>query len=342
MKHKNAQVRYNALDRCFRSKARDFNIEKLRQECNAALNELGYDGIQKRQVYKDINYMKSSEGWSIELEVKGWPRIYRYKDPSFSIQNATELNQDQKKIIKEALISLKTMSGVPALDLIDIQSVCAQLKIGLEDKEKREEVYLKDSNPHYNKKVGEHIEKLFGLISSRVNVKILYKKTNNEEELIVISPYFLKEYNSRWYLFGRSNKYPLTTTALDTIIEIREDSSLFLSKPKNLNKHYFNDFVGVTKEGTKKEEVVLKIKKEIWHLIKDRPFHKSYENQPFLIMPNDNKNYILIKHSLIPNRELQNKILYWGENITVLKPNSLREKIEEKAKEMLKNYKSVH
>ena len=58
-------------------------------------------------------------------------------------------------------------------------------------------------------------------------------------------------------------------------------------------------------------------------------------------MPNDNKNYILIKHSLIPNRELQNKILYWGENITVLKPNSLREKIEEKAKEMLKNYKSA-
>ena len=47
MKHKNAQLRYNTLDRCFRSTSKKYDIDKLLIECNKALNEQGYDGVQK-------------------------------------------------------------------------------------------------------------------------------------------------------------------------------------------------------------------------------------------------------------------------------------------------------
>ena len=78
MKHKNAQLRYNVLNNCFRNKTKNFTINKTLEECNKALNEHGYDGIQKRQLYKDINYMKSDQGWSIDLEKLkiGRERIY--------------------------------------------------------------------------------------------------------------------------------------------------------------------------------------------------------------------------------------------------------------------------
>ena len=146
MKHKNAQIRYNALDECFRSTVRDFNINMLLEVCNTKLIELGYEGIQKRQLYDDIKYMKSQDGWMIELEhiKNGRERIYRYVDTNFSITKAAELNVDQKEFIKEALLSLKTMSGIPQLDLLDLDTICSQLKIGLEDKDVRDEVYLKE------------------------------------------------------------------------------------------------------------------------------------------------------------------------------------------------------
>ena len=106
MKHKNAQLRYNVLNKCFRNKTKSFTIGKLLEECNKALNEYGYDGIQKRQLYNDISYMKSDQGWSIDLEeVKiGRERVYRYSNTAFSIENASELNENQKEIVKEAFL----------------------------------------------------------------------------------------------------------------------------------------------------------------------------------------------------------------------------------------------
>ena len=142
MKHKNAQIRYNVLNRCFRSTTKTYTASDLLEECNQALEYEGYEGIKKRQLYKDICYMKSEKGWSVEFEenlnvpsIKHYSKTgYRYKDVSFSIERASELNEEQKRIIKEALVTLKTASGVPQLDLIDLDIICAQLKIGLEEK----------------------------------------------------------------------------------------------------------------------------------------------------------------------------------------------------------------
>ena len=53
------------------------------------------------------------------------------------------------------------MSGIPQLDHIDIDSVCAQLRIGLEDKENREEIYLKDINESDRDFYGEDSRKKF-------------------------------------------------------------------------------------------------------------------------------------------------------------------------------------
>ena len=68
--NKNALIRYQTLDRCFRNPGRMFFWEDLLEECNKAL--INFDpkceGIQRRQLFNDISFMESEEGWSIPLE----------------------------------------------------------------------------------------------------------------------------------------------------------------------------------------------------------------------------------------------------------------------------------
>ena len=79
----------------------------------------------------------------------------------------------------------------------------------------------------------------------------------------------------------------------------------------------------------------MKIKKEFWPTIESRPIHESRKK------PIKEGDYYIERYSLIPNQELVNSIFQWGENIIVLKPESLRKEIEEKAKKMIKNYNSA-
>ncbi|TXI67625.1 MAG: WYL domain-containing protein, partial [Flavobacterium sp.] len=89
--NKHAQIRYNTLDKCFRNPGKRFAIEDLVAACNEAIYEFTgkEEEIKKRQLYDDIRFMESEQGWSIELEKTkdGRKVFYRYEDPNFSISN---------------------------------------------------------------------------------------------------------------------------------------------------------------------------------------------------------------------------------------------------------------
>ncbi|HDL01193.1 MAG TPA: WYL domain-containing protein, partial [candidate division Zixibacteria bacterium] len=89
--NKHATIRYHALDRCFSNQGRKYFIDDLIEACNEAIYEFSgiNDGVKKRQVYDDIRFMESEQGWSIPLEryKEGRKCYYRYSDKSFSIGN---------------------------------------------------------------------------------------------------------------------------------------------------------------------------------------------------------------------------------------------------------------
>jgi len=68
--NKNASIRYRVLDNCFRNVGRKYFINDLISECENVLLDIDphSNGISKRQIYDDIAFMESAEGWSIELE----------------------------------------------------------------------------------------------------------------------------------------------------------------------------------------------------------------------------------------------------------------------------------
>jgi hypothetical protein len=89
--NKNATIRYQALDKCFRNPGRKYHIDDLTEVCNNALWDVDpkSSGVKKRQIYEDIKFMQDSRGFDAPIEsVKDGRRTYyRYSDYKFSINN---------------------------------------------------------------------------------------------------------------------------------------------------------------------------------------------------------------------------------------------------------------
>ncbi len=128
--NKHATIRYHALDRCFSNPRKKFFIEDLISECNQAIFDFAgiENGVKRRQVFDDITFMKSEQGWSIPLEsIKDGKRVYyRYSDKSFSIKNQG-VNQAEAEQLKETLTILSRFKGLPRFDWIE------EIQIRLED-----------------------------------------------------------------------------------------------------------------------------------------------------------------------------------------------------------------
>lgn len=75
--NKNASIRYQALDKCFRDRRHRYYIDDLIDKCEEALYYYnGVGGVSRRQVFEDIKFMESDTGWSIPLERKRMARRF--------------------------------------------------------------------------------------------------------------------------------------------------------------------------------------------------------------------------------------------------------------------------
>src|ERR1041385_1445498 len=204
--NKQASIRYQALDKCFRNTGRKFYFTDLLEACNNALQYYNpkSDGIKRRQLYEDIKYMESVVGWEIELDKvkEGKEVYYRYKDPEFSI-NKKGLNDSEAEQMREALMILSRFSGTPQFEWVD--AIIAKFESSFGLKKGAEKIIGFDENKDYT--AVEHISALFNFILHEKPIKVTYKnfKSKNEYD-VVFHPYYLKQYNNRWFCFGLSDE----------------------------------------------------------------------------------------------------------------------------------------
>ena len=128
--NRHAIIRYQALDKCFRNKFRRYYIDDLIAACNDALYE--YVGPQhevaRRQVFEDIKFMESEQGWSVPLErIKDGRRVYYRYSIDFSINNAP-LNDEEINALSQTILTLSRFRGMPQFEWIE------SLLTNLEDK----------------------------------------------------------------------------------------------------------------------------------------------------------------------------------------------------------------
>lgn len=323
--NKNALARYQTLDRCFRNPGRMYFWEDLLNECNRALVEINdaSDGIQRRQLFEDIRFMESEQGWSVQLRKIRYGRrvYYRYEDISFSINNQP-LNNSEVEKIKAAVQILSRFSGAPQFEWISELIPMLSKKFGLIQRDK--EVICFDTNIDL---VGlQFIDPIFNAITNKRVLEVCYKDfKSSKPNVLAFHPYYLKQYNNRWFVFGYNPKvnslyWNLALDRIESIVEKADDYHI-----ADIDwEDYFYDIVGVTRpEGVENQEVILRFLPSVAPYVISKPIHPSQINM-------HKELGVEVKINVIPNIELENLILSFGEQVEVVSPKSLRERISER------------
>jgi predicted DNA-binding transcriptional regulator YafY len=166
----------------------------------------------------------------------------------------------------------------------------------------------------------EHINGILHAIRNLHVLCFLYQKyyetdlTSREVE-----PYALKEFKGRWYLLSKDHKDDLIKTfALDRIHELEITMKKF-TYPKDLNPNeYFKNCFGVITSGeADPEEIVLSFSPLQGKYIQSYPLHES---QKILI---ENETELIIELTLYVTHDLIMELLSYGEEVKVIRPESL-------------------
>jgi predicted DNA-binding transcriptional regulator YafY len=333
--NKDAMLRYKILDKCFRNTGRSYRICDLVDECNKKIQETNPDskGISKRQVYYDIRFMESSEGWDIDLEeVKnGRERYYRYSDSSFSIDNMP-LNETEISHLRSAIDVLGYFTGMNQFEWIrDIHDTLDKMAITTQSPESRSVVEF-ENNP--DTEGNKYFKPIYEAIINQKVLKIAYKPFDLPEMNFDFHPYFLKQYNRCWYAFGLNPEYEnaIWNLALERIVSIKEAKPAY--KPTDIIwDEYFDDIMGVSRmRDSQAEEIVLHVFGKTAKYLTARPIHAYQKNKWIDI------NTLEIRLNLIINYELEKVILSYSDSIEVVKPESLRLKHIGRLKDALNIY----
>ena len=333
---KNPLTRYRILDACFKDPYRNYTIDDLLITVNRKLFEIFDDeshAIKLRQLQDDIYFMKSAEGWSIELadlkEAK--KKIYRYEDLTFSILNAP-LNQIETETLQMTIQTLAQFEGMP--QFAGIQEIIAKLQSGLKaNKNTKPFIGFDRAN---DLKGAHYFGFLYNAVQNQTPLRITYKDFKSvDSSTFILHPYYLKEYNNRWFLFGLHDEYQKAdwNVAMDRIIEMRSESIDFIPNNTIDWQEYFSDMIGVTKpENQPIENVVLHFNKLTGKYMETKSIHETQKNK--WIDPDT----LEVKIKVVINYELERLILSYCESVNVTAPESLRLKIQQRILEATTRY----
>ncbi len=333
--NKNALIRYKILDNCFRNTGKRYFIEDLIGECNNILSEMDstYGGISRRQIFDDISFMESTEGWQIDLiKHRDGKRVYyRYADPSFSINNMP-LNEMEIGQLKSALDILSQFKGMPQFEWV--HELVPKLRQGVSNEERLESIIEFDNN-QYLKGI-ENLGSLYSAIHYQKVLKISYQPFENDEPFdLILHPYYLKQYNNRWFLFGytpTNNKYDWNL-ALDRILGISELKESYIKNTQIDWSEYFDDIIGVTKPlNSVLEKITLHFFGKTGKYIESKPLHGS---QKVKWLDTDT---LEVKLELLINYEFERLILSYADAVQVIRPKKLAKDIEERLKNSINRY----
>lgn len=331
--NKHATIRYHALDQCFNNIGRKYYIEDLIEACNSAIYEFTgiENGIKRRQIFDDIRFMESEQGWSIPLErCKDGKRVYyRYYEKNYSIKNQA-INENEARQLKDTLSILTRFKGLPQFDWMEEMMVRIESAFNL--KGSNTSIVGFEQNPYL--KGLNFFTELFNAIQYKKVLNIKYQGFKQPVPVdYILHPYYLKQYNSRWFLFGYSQlNEKISNLALDRIIDISDINEKFIENEVIDFDEYFEDVVGVSVNPEAEiENILLQISCKLWPYIETKPLHGSQK------IKERNDEYVMIELRLQLNYELVSLIFSLGEEVKVLTPEALKVRIAYKGELVMKN-----
>ncbi len=332
---KNAAIREIVIDRCL-SHPGGRTVAQIMKECNDALDLHGYRQVTSPNTIR-TDFIDIANRWHqpIDCRRSGRNMYYSYRDPKFSIFK-NPLSEEEIMKVYGALEVMERFKGQAGFSWIE--EVSAHLRVYLQMSKDPETIISYDDNAQLRGM--QHFAQLHEYIRSRQPITVEYMPYNNPQPMVeTIHPYFLKQYNSRWFVLGYNAKYDdITTFALDRITTIQKSPVKFIPNAKYNFEEYFKDIIGVSfeKQDERVEEVLIEVDGKQYPYVSSKPMHPT---QHLVRFTKDGNAIIMLK--VIPNFELKQLILSYGKRMEVLSPEKLRIEMREELIESLKKYDSA-
>jgi len=330
--NKNASFRYRVIDKCLKRFGSMWSFEELRKEISNELNDqFGIvKGISRRQLFYDLNIMKSEPPRGFEAPIVMEDGKYYYENHDYSITDHPLIDSDIEQL-QDAILILKQFKGLPHFS--GLEQIIQKLEGHLWTTEGHEVIQFEKNEDVEGLK---WIEYLYKAIVNRKVLEIAYKSFKAEvPKTEFVHPYLLKEYRNRWFLLGYNESFAaISTYALDSIVKTSVTIKKYRINDVIDPNTYFKDIVGVSiYEGQEPEEIVFESCLEQAPYLKTKPIHQSQE----ILEENDNSTVFKIR--VIPNFELEQLFLGYGERVKILKPEFFKNKI---LKRLQKAVESIH
>ncbi|MBR3744193.1 MAG: WYL domain-containing protein [Bacteroidales bacterium] len=269
-----------------------------------------------------------AEGVEIEVVDDGNGFYYRYSERDFSIFKRG-LGEDDLAQLKETILMLQRFKGMPNFDWMSELVVKLEDKLSLRGFSKSVVGY--DDNQTYTGL--DWFQNIFDAIINKSVIHIQYKTFTDVDYDWTIHPYYIKEYNNRWFLFGLNEEQnTIYNIPLDRIEHLEQVNKEYI--PSDIDfETYLDDVVGVSVFPREKESIRLQFSEHRFPYVLTKALHQSQRIVDF-----DNR---IVEINVIPNNELEALILSFGKDIEVLSPISYREQIKSVIRESYEKYSTM-
>lgn len=178
----------------------------------------------------------------------------------------------------------------------------------------------------------EHLHGLLHAIENRLAVTFTHHSYWKEEaENRTVHPIAIKEFENRWYLVCYDlDKKQVRNFGLDRILSLSITNQKFSPITFDVLAHYKHALGVETYEPAQK--IVLQFSAFQAQYIKSLPLHPSQE------ITTENEDWVQFTYFMHPTHDLEMEILKYGEEVTVVSPETLKETITNRIKSMVALY----
>ena len=331
-----AEKRHRILDSLFRQGF--YSTQELMDAVNRRLTKEEQISALNT-IRNDKDYMEDHYPVKIKKLQDGHSIKYGYDDPDMSIHKL-QFNDDEMSQLQQCMAILSRFSGMPNMKWMD--NFLERFKYSLNI----------DTNLGYvvgfdtckNLEGQHHFNRLLTAITHHQVLNLKYKSFKvDEPQEIIVYPYFVQEFNKRWFLLARrKGRDNISNFAFDRIIsiDIVTNEPFVTEDDIDFQREYFKDVIGVTRKEAPLEKIKLWVSKETAPYVLTKPIHVSQDtekNEDGSIKVNKDGSMI-IEIEVIPNYELEQALLYYGEGVKVLSPQSIVDKMKAHAERMAEAY----
>lgn len=182
----------------------------------------------------------------------------------------------------------------------------------------------------------EHMAGLLHAIQNNLQVEFTYRKYYDDtESRRKVKPIALKEAQNRWYLVASDTKDDhIKNFGLDRFSNVKITASKFRPiQEYNIEADFRHSFGIINGTDEDAEEVLLSFTPNEGRYVKSLPLHHS---QQLLL---ENKKEVQFSYFIRPTFDFRMELLSYGDQVKVLKPESLKKLIKTQLQKALKGYK---